>query len=530
MNKSDDLIRKAEQEIDSAFLSNKLKNIGYTQAVWTLLSVVEDHHLRIRVVEPMSDEQLQVYIDNLINWLSYPLRICLKEAVKNSNKLTKVLINEHYGLAQEWIEKSKQYWNFCLIFPLWYRKKIQISVIENKLIPTDCTTLELEYEAYNRLVKKSGDGAETRIDLNKVTQIVIDNTEFNNKHKIFKVNFNSHLASELIALCNEVYLSKYNLPEEWQFSGFTISQFKSIFITTQALSLAWYIARVEAARGRKGLAYSSSIWVVKKQELITHIARYSKQPRNVVKNIYDKITFGNAGIRHPDIATQPLIDLYNSHYAISPFIWLNVDAERNLCVLLNQIESEKTIYSKLVENKESILKDEFIKLVRSLSFDCKYGSKESTDVDLAIIDRQERLCLVMELKWFIEPAEIRECHDRSEELVKSVKQALKIKNAYRNSDRRLIEGVLNIEPDYELMTIVVSKNWIGHFDVQNLEVPIIKSGDLMRKLESSRSLSETISWLKLREYLPKRGKDFHVGHVNIQLGDWQSKWYGIKPI
>ncbi|HLP87328.1 MAG TPA: hypothetical protein VK184_01825 [Nostocaceae cyanobacterium] len=530
MNKSNNIIEKAEQEIDSAFSSNKLKDIGYTQAIWTLLSVVEDHHLKIRVLDRLPDEQLQAYTDSLINWLSYPLRICFKESVKNSKKLTKKLINDHYGLAQDWIEISKQYWNFCLMFSLWYRKKIQISVIDNELIPTDLTTLDIEYEAYNRLVKKSGDGSEIRIDLSKITTIVVDNTEFNNKHQTFTVKFNSNLASELIDLCKLVYSNRYNLPEEWQFSGFTISQFKAIFITTQALSLAWSIAREEAAnRGMKGLAYSSSVWVVKKHELVSHISRYSKQPRNVVQNIYDKITFGNEGIRDPDIATQPLIDLYNGYYAISPFIWQNTDAERNLCVLLNQIESDKKIYSKLVENKESIIRDEFITLAKSLNFDCKYGSIESTDVDLAIIDRQKRLCLVMELKWFIEPAEIRECHDRSKELIKGVEQALKIKNAYENSNEKLIKNVLNIEPDYELMTIVVSKNWIGRFDVQNSEVPIIKSGHLMTKMESSKSLSETISWLKKRECLLKIGKDFDVRYVNIELGGWKSKWYGIKP-
>ena len=48
MNERDELIRKIEQEIDCDFGSNKLKEIGYTQAVWTLLSVVEDHHLKIR--------------------------------------------------------------------------------------------------------------------------------------------------------------------------------------------------------------------------------------------------------------------------------------------------------------------------------------------------------------------------------------------------------------------------------------------------------------------------------------------------
>ncbi|MBY5281711.1 hypothetical protein, partial [Anabaena sp. PCC 7938] len=527
MNERDELIKKIEQEIDSDFGSNKLKEIGYTQAVWTLLSVVEDHHLKIRKIQPLPDEQLYAYVDNLINWLSYPLQVCLREASNNSAKLNRQLINEDYDLAQEWIKKSKEYWNFCLIFPLLHRKKIQINVIGSELFTTDLTTLEPEYEAYNRLVIKTGNDSNKRIDLNKVIQEIIYNTKFNTK--TFTVNFSSKLVSDLMYLLKEVTLSRYNLPEEWQFSDFTISQFKSIFITTQALSLAWYLAREMAVdKGIQSLGYSSSVWVVRKQELISHITKYSKQPKITVQNIYDKITFGNAGIRDPDIATQPLIDLHNGHYAISPFIWLNIDAERNLCVLLNQIESEQKTYSKLVKNKESILRDEFIKLAISLGFDCKYGVIETTDVDLAIIDRQKRLCLVMELKWFIEPAEIRECDNRSKELSKGIEQAIKIANDYKSCNKKLIEQVLHIEPDYELMTIVVSKNWIGHFDVQNSEVPIIKSGHLMRKLESSKSLDETISWLKKREYLPKKGKDFDIGYINIELGGWKSKWYGIK--
>ncbi len=46
--------------------------------------------------------------------------------------------------------------------------------------------------------------------------------------------------------------------------------------------------------------------------------------------------------------------------------------------------------------------------------------------------------LCVEIKWFIEPAEIREVLARSEELSKGVDQALKITKAFKDADTRLL--------------------------------------------------------------------------------------------
>lgn len=505
---NDEVIKEAEQEIDLVFSSNKLKYIGYTQAVWTLLSVVEEHHLKMQI-SPFLDEQRYTYIDNLLNCLSYPLRSCLIGSDKLSIKLNREMINHHYCLADEWLSESLDYRVFNAIFPLWYRKKLQILIDKKQLILTnDSTELEPQYEAYNRLSIKQSKFFGDQDDLNQIAKKVIKNTEFDKRRKTFKVNFNYKLVSELVDLCKNLSSNSYNLPESWQFSDFNVSQFKSVFITIQALGQAWHFARA-GAFNMEGLAYKSSVLVVSKQNLISDIAKYSEISRCMVKNICEKITFGSSGIRNPDIAVQPLIDLCNGYYAISPFVWLNVDSERNLCVLLNQIESEKKLYLSLVQNKESILRDEFINLAKSLNLDYKYGEIDNTDVDLALIDRAQKICLVMEMKWFIEPAEIRECFDRSKELEKGVKQALKIKNAFINCNKKLVRELLDIEPSYELLTIVVSKNWIGHFDVQDPEVPIIRSDHLISKMELLKSLRETISWLIARDYLPKKGKDFN---------------------
>jgi hypothetical protein len=109
---NDEIIKEAEQEIDLFSSSNKLKDIGYTQAVWTLLSVVEDLYLKKIEIDQIPNKKLDAYVNSLMSWLSYPLRVCLKESDKRNSKLIRNMINDHYGYAFEWIEESKNYWLF----------------------------------------------------------------------------------------------------------------------------------------------------------------------------------------------------------------------------------------------------------------------------------------------------------------------------------------------------------------------------------------------------------------------------------
>ena len=68
-----------EQEINEAFAESELINLGYSQAVWTLLSVVEGRHFKIRVYNPLEEERQDIYVDGLLNSLTYPLQICHKK-------------------------------------------------------------------------------------------------------------------------------------------------------------------------------------------------------------------------------------------------------------------------------------------------------------------------------------------------------------------------------------------------------------------------------------------------------------------
>ena len=138
----------------------------------------------------------------------------------------------------------------------------------------------------------------------------------------------------------------------------------------------------------------------------------------------------------------------------------HVHAERNLCVLLNQVPADRKLYLQLVDEKESQARSDTINSLAGLGLDFKYGQLDETDLDLAIIDREAKVCLCIEIKWFIEPAEVREILARSEELRKGVSQARKIAKMFSENDTRLMT-LLAIDQSYDFQTMIGSVNFIG---------------------------------------------------------------------
>lgn len=275
-----------------------------------------------------------------------------------------------------------------------------------------------------------------------------------------------------------------------------------------------------------GMAYEGSVWTPRKEVLAKLLSRTTEVPADVVQEILRYLTFGEVGVRNPDIAIQPLLDIGNGHHAISPFLVTQVHAERNLCVLLNQVPADRRLYAELVDGKEGHLRLDTINSLSGRGFDFKHGHLDQTDVDLAIINHASRVCLCVELKWFIEPAEIREVMMRSEELAKGVSQAKKISALFRAGDERLL-SLLGIERDYEFLAMVGSVNSIGRPGIQDSEVPIIKLWHLVEQIRKDGNLLDTLLWLRSRLYLPIENRDFKVVKMPIKCGPWRSNWYGI---
>jgi hypothetical protein len=293
-------------------------------------------------------------------------------------------------------------------------------------------------------------------------------------------------------------------------------------------------ARVVAIQqGCANFAFADAVLVMPSRELLLKVARYSEVDVEVVQAILNNLEYGGAGQRTPDPALQPLIPLGRGKYAISPTLWLHAAPERNLCVLLNRIPEERDLYSRLVEQKEELMRAEIRTVAEKAGHRVIHGKvpgrDDLGDIDVAIVNDVDRECILLELKWFISPAEIREIQTRRKELLKGISQLQLLSEAFKARCPQLLEKV-GLPSDLTFSTAVVSKEWIGDSVLQRQDTPVIMQQHLCAKLSTSPHLHEVASWLKEKRYLPRRGRDFEVETATAVVGKWSTDWYGIRAL
>jgi hypothetical protein len=350
----------------------------------------------------------------------------------------------------------------------------------------------------------------------------------------FYFKLNPRIAKAAINLIRPVLRKRFSLPESWQFLRYSLGDFHQVSEAVIAISFAHWLARISAAaQGCIGLGYADCIYVAGREELLRRTANYSGIEESIVSYILNDLTYGSATGPLPDPALQPLIPLNSELYGVMPNLWIHGSAERNFTVLLNRLPGEREIYSGLVIEKESLMRE---KLETSLSqSNLRFvsgdipGRSDLPDIDQAVIDDLSKACILFELKWFIEPAEVREVIEKTEELSKGVCQLLTLKRAFEENEQAVL-CKLRIDSTYALYLALASENWIGHKSAQHPEVAIISIAHIIGKLNKDHDLRKTGEWLRNQEYLPVNAVHYEVMETVSTINKWTLNWYGIKPL
>ena len=529
-------LREIEQEIDLYYKSNSLVNLPFTTAAWSLLAFAEDRMLQ-ESFDSTTSQDTAIIVDNLVNELKHPM-CWIYHACKQGGQ---VPFTHNYQVDRDRVNRAsrdlfklgRKYRWFVAAYTYFSRGEIELELQGSTIQPTANLLADIRYEAYNRLIKPHE------------SQEPLSSVNFDNLHLLeeaivyslkvdserFKYKLNPKIIDDTITAMGPVLDAMFSLPSEWRFTRYTLGDFRKVFEAISAMACIHTIARrMAAVLGCLDMGYADSICVRPFDDLLRQVVRYSRVSESEVRSIFDDLTYGNRGISNPDPALQPLIKLNSETYAIMPHLWICSSAERNLTVLFNKLPSEKEIYSKLVNEKEALMRGRFTTCLSDKDFRFIWESVSGLpDIDLAIIMDSEKTCLLLELKWFIDPAEASEVIEKSEEIEKGISQALKLKQAFANNHELLLEK-LEIDSSYRLEGVVVSENWIGHAKVQSPEIPVIRADHLIAKLKETENLESVMEWLKDRKYLPKTGEHFEVFRFNATISNWSLKWYGIKPL
>ncbi len=251
-------LRAIEAEIDAAFADNGLVTLPYAQSMWTLLSVAEDLYFQT-VITPLEAGNLAIYFDGLMNTLTHPLRVCYQRAAKGPFRFRRELVDEHYRLAGEWFDAAEDYDQFCTIFPLYHAKEIELKVENDKIIPSDWSTADLAYEAYDRLIGKRNPEQEESLEPDLIVRELEACMDVSDSG--FSVTFTRRLMAQLTLAFQRPLLSRHTLPKDWQFTRFSLAQFRAVFTSLQSMAEAWFMARQRApADGAAAMAFASAVW------------------------------------------------------------------------------------------------------------------------------------------------------------------------------------------------------------------------------------------------------------------------------
>jgi hypothetical protein len=524
-------LRNIESEIDNAYRANPLTKLDFSKAGWTLLAFGEDSFLKPHVIgDDNTVHTASIIPDNFITSVNYPL-YWLYKTCSNGGEPPFRCDNGNYQAAWDLLNLGKNYTTFCSVFTYASRGIIQLTVEGSRLIPVHDFLVQSQYEAYNRLIKPSFTD-EPISESEELVELISLSLRIDGERFSYKLS--PQVAKAAKRIIGPGLRKRFVLPDTWQFSRYSLEDFRRVFETLTAISLTHWWARYLAARsGCSALGYADSIFVPGRDELLGRTVNYSGVEERIVSYVLHDLTYGSTPGPMPDPALQPLIPLNSELYAVMPNLWLHNAAERNFTVLLNRLPAERAIYSRLVADKESLMKQN---IETSLSQqNLRFvnggipGDSDLPDIDLAVIDDAGKVCILFELKWFIEPAEIREVIEKTEELKKGVRQLIALKRAFEDNHHPLL-GKLRIDATYALYLVLASENWIGHSNAQHPEVSIIKTAHIIGKLEASRDLRETGEWLQHREYLPINTAQYEVIETKSTINNWTINWYGIKPL
>jgi hypothetical protein len=523
-------LEAVEREIDKEYQRYYLAGLTFPEAAWYFLAFCEERQFKAVEIDRISGRQDFVcFVDEIVNSMKTPLR-WLWRTCKPGAQVPRRYSSKCYQASWDFTRLASEYDHFELAYVYARAGANEINLVGDTIVPTAPFGKDTRFEAYDRLYfeptgGQQGEGVRFLRDVAKTVTVA-------GEHFCYKID--PTIMARGIEELSPTLDAQFWLPSSWALPRYSFGEFLAIASTLRVRALIHYVARVEAARrGCVGMGYADSVLVLDKTRLMNRLKKYTGLDERVIAAIARDMTFGEHGVKNPDPALQPLISLTPRLVAIPPALFIGINIERNLTVLLNRFPDEKETYSRLSTERESLSRQRVMTQLKPLGFRFWSGQiagrRDLPDVDLAIIDDREFTCLVLELKAFVQPAEPREIREKSEEIEHGVGQANKLRVAWQLSPD-IITVPLKIDDRYSLCFAVASETFVGTQDVQSESIPVIRTSHLVRRMLAGTSLSEVCCWLSTREYLPVEGRHYEISDIVARVGSWNVQWYKIKPL
>jgi hypothetical protein len=528
----EEYVREIERIIDVEHESFPLFHKPRGKVILYLLRVFED---LCRMQVPMaimsgSPENMDLLIHNHLDKIDMAINWAYNNCNDIDFKIDNTIDGEFYRMATKTLEHAGFYRNLCDSYILWSRDRhdVEVDKENNKVkfnLFEDDNLIDSIGLTYREQLKVSEiplkDFEENIEEFQKINQELVNSISFDEtiKYSITEAIWNSFEKISLMQI-----EKTFNLPDNWHFNNFTIGEFKKFWNVLLTKCLIHNIACLRS--GVKGAAVESVVLIYNYEDLCELFISKTDLSNDKVESIIDFITY-NYKIKNIDVVWQPIINLKEDLYAISPNLIINNSAERNLITLINKIEQAS--YSRLSNKKENIMissiKSEFENELPNLQFSYQTDlPSQLPDIDMACFDSKTKALLIGEIKWLIPTDSIQEVCARDKDLSKGISQIKDIMEYLDNNLEDALERLFGSKFDDEVESIfgcVVSKNNIGS-SVLDDSIPIITEKSLLKLFEKYNGNLKLINKkIRSRNYLPEWNKDFKILMEEIQYAGFK---------
>ena len=250
-------------------------------------------------------------------------------------------------------------------------------------------------------------------------------------------------------------------------------------------------------------------------------------------SIIRDLTFGEREMREPDIALQPIVALSDRDVCWAPSLVRDSNHERNLLVLLRRFLGGKDAYSVVSGQREDAQRERLVNALESAGFRCWHGRvtewTPSDDVDLVVVDDREEQILILELKSFAAPGDPRELDEKAYEIEKGIDQ-IRARRKMATDRAEALYRKLSVDAGFFVSFAVVSDTSVGHGLVDPDDVAVVRTSDLIRKVNSGTGLREIVNWLTEGAFLPVPGVDYEEVEDPVEIAGWTLEWYRISTV
>lgn len=515
----DEHARQIEAEIDTTYAEHPLLLYRHADAL---------HATFIAANELLDDyrgadsETHGTASDTIINGLRYGLGWLFKNRRESSDPRVQGI--DPVPFAKTFIQLAVEYVGMVTAYTYASENILDLRLDGRTLKPSGQLLSQLQYEAYNKLLKPAVEAARSQgYDKDPKFYSAVESAW--KRGVVFPaLPLERGVLSVAYGLMDQHSDSFYDLPRDWKFDTLSLRAFRAVHNVMRGILFTWTQISSVLERLDRDLPHGPALpFAITKRELITAVNDVADIPAAETKPVLNVLEYGGAGIENADPALQPLVPLPSGHYLLGVPLVLGTAAERNLVTLVNRLPAERKAYGRLTNQKEAAMRNRLVSRLPPHLQSWSGRLPGRTDaVDLAVVDRNERVLLLLELKWFIDPAEVREILNRSKELAKGVGQCRQLLNLPADALRG-IPGA----PFSQVAAAVISSNWIGFGDVQDPDIAIVNEEHIAAKLRSSQSLSEVTEWLRTHRYLPKKGEHFDIEDRVTRVGEWTLDWYRV---